>query len=99
MLHVGHHIGRSQYIPDTLLSADITAPVHGMFDHNLFSIYVYQLLKKEEQLSKQEREFQQKEAEFQMAKRGLSETRGKLKALEQEHEESCRLNSDFEIER
>ncbi|XP_030273212.1 golgin subfamily A member 1 isoform X4 [Sparus aurata] len=60
---------------------------------------VEKLLKKEEQLSKQEREFQQKEAEFQMAKRGLSETRGKLKALEQQHEESCRLNSDFEIER
>lgn len=59
----------------------------------------HMLLKKEEQLSKQEREFQQKEAEFQMAKRGLSETRGKLKALEQQHEESCRLNSDFEIER
>ncbi|KAM8761156.1 golgin subfamily A member 1 isoform 2-T3 [Acanthopagrus schlegelii] len=59
----------------------------------------HMLLKKEEQLSKQEQEFQQKEAEFQMAKRGLSEARGKLKALEQQHEESCRLNSDFEIER
>ncbi|XP_073322117.1 golgin subfamily A member 1 isoform X4 [Pagrus major] len=60
---------------------------------------VEKLLKKEEQLSQQEQEFQQKEAEVQMAKRGLSEARGKLKTLEQQHEESCRLNSDFEIER
>ncbi|XP_073322115.1 golgin subfamily A member 1 isoform X2 [Pagrus major] len=59
----------------------------------------HMLLKKEEQLSQQEQEFQQKEAEVQMAKRGLSEARGKLKTLEQQHEESCRLNSDFEIER
>lgn len=60
---------------------------------------VEKLLKKEEQLSQREQELQQKEAEVQSAKRGLSETRGKLKALEQQYEESCRLNSEFEIER
>ncbi|XP_038560247.1 golgin subfamily A member 1 isoform X1 [Micropterus salmoides] len=59
----------------------------------------HMLLKKEEQLSQREQELQQKEAEVQSAKRGLSETRGKLKALEQQYEESCRLNSEFEIER
>ncbi|KAM9359856.1 golgin subfamily A member 1 [Symphorus nematophorus] len=59
----------------------------------------HMLLKKEEQLSQRERELQQKEAEVQSAKQGLSETRGKLQALEQQHEESCRLNSEFEIER
>ncbi|XP_041793916.1 golgin subfamily A member 1 isoform X2 [Chelmon rostratus] len=59
----------------------------------------HMLLKKEEQLSQRERELQQKEAEVQSAKRGLSETRGKLQALKQQHEESCRLNSEFEIER
>lgn len=59
----------------------------------------HMLLKKEEQLSQRERELQQKEAEVHSAKRGLSETRGKLEALQQQHEESCRLNSEFEIER
>ncbi|XP_045890551.1 golgin subfamily A member 1 isoform X1 [Micropterus dolomieu] len=59
----------------------------------------HMLLKKEEQLSQREQELQQKEAEVQSAKRGLFETRGKLKALEQQYEESCRLNSEFEIER
>lgn len=74
--------------------------VHDIFFHyDLFPIDVYQLLKKEEQLSQRERELQQKEAEVQSAKRGLSEARGKLQALEQQHEESCRLNSEFEIER
>uniref|UniRef100_UPI0037E74585 golgin subfamily A member 1 isoform X2 n=1 Tax=Semicossyphus pulcher TaxID=241346 RepID=UPI0037E74585 len=57
------------------------------------------LLKKEEQLSQREQELQQKEAEVQLAKRGLSEARGKLRSLEQQHEESSRLNSEFEIER
>uniref|UniRef100_A0A8C4NUS1 Golgin subfamily A member 1 n=1 Tax=Dicentrarchus labrax TaxID=13489 RepID=A0A8C4NUS1_DICLA len=59
----------------------------------------HMLLKKEELLSQQDRELQQKEAEVQSAKRGLSETRGKLQALQRQHEESCRLNSEFEIER
>ncbi|XP_034548012.1 golgin subfamily A member 1 isoform X2 [Notolabrus celidotus] len=59
----------------------------------------HMLLKKEEQLSQQEQELQQKEAEVQSAKRGLSEARGKLRSLQQQHEESCRLNSEFEIER
>ncbi|XP_076587501.1 golgin subfamily A member 1 isoform X2 [Chaetodon auriga] len=59
----------------------------------------HMLLKKEEQLSQRERELQQKEAEVQSAKRGLSETRGKLQALKQQHEESCRLNAELEIER
>ncbi|XP_020501120.1 golgin subfamily A member 1 isoform X3 [Labrus bergylta] len=60
---------------------------------------VEQLLKKEEQLSQREQELQQKEAEVQSARRGLSEARGKLRSLEQQHEESSRLNSEFEIER
>uniref|UniRef100_UPI0037E8794C golgin subfamily A member 1 isoform X1 n=1 Tax=Semicossyphus pulcher TaxID=241346 RepID=UPI0037E8794C len=59
----------------------------------------HMLLKKEEQLSQREQELQQKEAEVQLAKRGLSEARGKLRSLEQQHEESSRLNSEFEIER
>ncbi|XP_078106132.1 golgin subfamily A member 1 isoform X3 [Sander vitreus] len=57
------------------------------------------LLKKEEQLSQRDQELQQKEAEVQSAKQGLSEARRKLQALEQQHDESCRLNSEFEIER
>uniref|UniRef100_A0A8D0CWN1 Golgin subfamily A member 1 n=1 Tax=Sander lucioperca TaxID=283035 RepID=A0A8D0CWN1_SANLU len=59
----------------------------------------HMLLKKEEQLSQRDQELQQKEAEVQSAKQGLSEARRKLQALEQQHEESCRLNSEFEIER
>uniref|UniRef100_A0A3B4ULI9 Golgin subfamily A member 1 n=1 Tax=Seriola dumerili TaxID=41447 RepID=A0A3B4ULI9_SERDU len=58
----------------------------------------HMLLRKEEQLNQQELHLQQKEAEVQSAKRGLSEARGKLQALEQQHEESCRLNSELEIE-
>lgn len=60
---------------------------------------VYQLLRKEELLSQQERELQHKEADIQSAKRGLAEARGKLQTLERQHEESCRLNSELEIER
>ncbi|KAM4745514.1 golgin subfamily A member 1 isoform 3-T3 [Anableps anableps] len=60
---------------------------------------VEKLLRKEEMLSQQERELQQKEAEVHSAKRGLSEARGKLQVLQQQHEESCRLNSEMEIER
>ncbi|XP_069022221.1 golgin subfamily A member 1 isoform X2 [Embiotoca jacksoni] len=59
----------------------------------------HMLLRKEELLSQREQELQQKEVDVQSAKRGLSEARGKLRALEQRHEESCRLNSEFEIER
>ncbi|KAM4745513.1 golgin subfamily A member 1 isoform 2-T2 [Anableps anableps] len=59
----------------------------------------HMLLRKEEMLSQQERELQQKEAEVHSAKRGLSEARGKLQVLQQQHEESCRLNSEMEIER
>ncbi|MED6288873.1 hypothetical protein CHARACLAT_030699, partial [Characodon lateralis] len=59
----------------------------------------HMLLRKEELLSQQERELQQKEAEIQSAKRGLSEARGKFQAMQQQHEESCRLNSELEIER
>ena len=61
--------------------------------------YVSQLLKKEEQLSQHDQVLQQKETEVQSAKQGLSEARGKLQTLEQQHEESCRLNSELEIER
>ncbi|XP_063345856.1 golgin subfamily A member 1 isoform X3 [Pelmatolapia mariae] len=57
------------------------------------------LLRKEELLSQRERELQHKEADIQSAKRGLAEARGKLQALERQHEESCRLNSELEIER
>lgn len=60
---------------------------------------VEKLLRKEEQLSQRERELQQKEAEVQSAKRGLTETRGRLQRLEEEHNESCRLNAELEIER
>ncbi|XP_074526216.1 golgin subfamily A member 1 isoform X4 [Halichoeres trimaculatus] len=59
----------------------------------------HMLLKKEEELSRREQELQQKEAEVQSAKRGLSEAHGKLRSLQQQHEESSRLNSEFEIER
>uniref|UniRef100_A0A3Q3MUS7 Golgin subfamily A member 1 n=1 Tax=Mastacembelus armatus TaxID=205130 RepID=A0A3Q3MUS7_9TELE len=54
----------------------------------------HMLLRKEEQLSQQEVQLQQKEAEVQSAKRGLTEARGKLQALEQHYEESSRLTSD-----
>ncbi|XP_019957956.2 golgin subfamily A member 1 isoform X1 [Paralichthys olivaceus] len=59
----------------------------------------HMLLRKEEQLSQQERELQNKEAEVQSTKKGLSEARGKLQHLEQQHKESCTLNSELEIER
>ncbi|KAK9523207.1 hypothetical protein VZT92_019614 [Zoarces viviparus] len=59
----------------------------------------HMLLKKEEQLSQRDLELQQKEAEVQSAKQGLLEARGKLQTLEQQHEESCILNSELEIER
>ncbi|XP_035496360.2 golgin subfamily A member 1 isoform X2 [Scophthalmus maximus] len=59
----------------------------------------HMLLRKEEQLSQQERELQKKDAEVQSAKRELSKARGKLQLLEQQHEESCRLNTELEIER
>lgn len=69
---------------------------HGLL---FFPFHVDQLLRKEEQLSQHELQLQQKEAEAQSAKRSLSEARGKLRTLEQQHEESCRLNSELEIER
>ncbi|XP_028433948.1 golgin subfamily A member 1 isoform X2 [Perca flavescens] len=59
----------------------------------------HMLLKKEEQLSQRDQELQQKEAEVESAKQGLSEARRKLQTLEKQREESCRLNSEFEIER
>ncbi|XP_063753031.1 golgin subfamily A member 1 isoform X2 [Eleginops maclovinus] len=59
----------------------------------------HMLLKKEEQLSRKDQELQQKEAEVQSAKRGLSEVRGKLQTLERQHDESCRINTELEIER
>ncbi|XP_075903109.1 golgin subfamily A member 1 isoform X3 [Nelusetta ayraudi] len=63
---------------------------------------VEKLLQKEEHLSQGElelEEVQQKEAEVKGAKRGLSEVQGELQALQHDHEESLRLNSDLEIER
>ncbi|XP_071337892.1 golgin subfamily A member 1 isoform X2 [Trachinotus anak] len=59
----------------------------------------HMLLRKEEQLNQQELQLQQKEAEVQSVRRGLSEARGKFQALQQQHKESCRLNSELEIER
>ena len=67
--------------------------------YDLFPIYVYQLLQKEEQLSQQERELQKKDAEVQSTKRELSEARGNLQHLEQQQKESCTLKSELEIER
>ncbi|XP_033946993.1 golgin subfamily A member 1 isoform X2 [Pseudochaenichthys georgianus] len=59
----------------------------------------HMLLKKEEQLSRKDQELQQKEADVQSAKRGLSEVRGRLQTLEQQHAESCTVNTELEIER
>ncbi|XP_037338916.1 golgin subfamily A member 1 isoform X2 [Pungitius pungitius] len=59
----------------------------------------HMLLKKEEELSLRDLELQLKEAEVQSAKQGLLEARKKLQTLEQQHEESCSLNSGLEIER
>uniref|UniRef100_A0A4W5QWM8 Golgin subfamily A member 1 n=1 Tax=Hucho hucho TaxID=62062 RepID=A0A4W5QWM8_9TELE len=59
----------------------------------------HMLLRKEEQLGQRERELQQKETELQTAKRGLAEAQEKLQALGEEHQESCRLNTELEIER
>ncbi|XP_077943601.1 golgin subfamily A member 1 isoform X5 [Gasterosteus aculeatus] len=60
---------------------------------------VEKLLKKEEELSQRDLQLQLKEAEVQSAKQGLLEARRKLQTLEQQHEESCSLNSGLEIER
>ncbi|XP_024131123.1 golgin subfamily A member 1 isoform X2 [Oryzias melastigma] len=59
----------------------------------------HMLLRKEELLSQREQELQQKEAEAQLVKQELTEARGKLQTLQLQHEESCRLNSELEIER
>lgn len=59
----------------------------------------HMLLRREEKLGQRERELQLKESEAQSMKRGLSEARSRLERLEQEHEESCRLNAELEIER
>ncbi|XP_041756697.2 golgin subfamily A member 1 isoform X1 [Coregonus clupeaformis] len=59
----------------------------------------HMLLRKEEQLGQRERELQQKEAELQTAKKGLAEAQEKLRALGEVHQESCRLNTELEIER
>ncbi|XP_024294835.1 golgin subfamily A member 1 isoform X1 [Oncorhynchus tshawytscha] len=59
----------------------------------------HMLLRKEEQQGLRERELQQKETELQTAKKGLSEAQEKLRALGEEHQESCRLNTELEIER
>ncbi|XP_046904410.1 golgin subfamily A member 1 isoform X2 [Hypomesus transpacificus] len=59
----------------------------------------HMLLRKEEQLSQRERELQQREAELKTAKKGLAEAQEKLHALTEEHEETCRLNTELEAER
>ncbi|XP_062310373.1 golgin subfamily A member 1 isoform X2 [Osmerus eperlanus] len=59
----------------------------------------HMLLRKEEQLSQRERELQQREAELKTAKRALAEAQEKLHALTEEHEETCRLNTELEAER
>uniref|UniRef100_A0A674AH28 Golgin subfamily A member 1 n=1 Tax=Salmo trutta TaxID=8032 RepID=A0A674AH28_SALTR len=59
----------------------------------------HMLLRKEEQLVQRERALQQKEAELQMAKKGMAEAQEQLRALGEEHQESCRLNMELEMER
>lgn len=59
----------------------------------------HMLLRREEKLGQRERELQLKESEVQSIRRGLSEARTRLQRLEQEHEESARLNAELEIER
>uniref|UniRef100_A0A4W5NBP6 Golgin subfamily A member 1 n=1 Tax=Hucho hucho TaxID=62062 RepID=A0A4W5NBP6_9TELE len=59
----------------------------------------HMLLRKEEQLVQRERALQQKDAELQMARKGLAEAQEQLRALGEEHEESCRLNTELEMER
>ncbi|XP_071210295.1 golgin subfamily A member 1-like isoform X1 [Salvelinus alpinus] len=59
----------------------------------------HMLLRKEEQQGLRERELQQKETELQTAKKGLAEAQEKLQALGEEHQESCRLNTELGIER
>ncbi|XP_020325696.1 golgin subfamily A member 1-like isoform X4 [Oncorhynchus kisutch] len=59
----------------------------------------HMLLSKEEQLVQQERVLQQKGAELQMAKKGLAEAQEQLRVLGEEHQESCRLNTEQEMER
>lgn len=59
----------------------------------------HMLLRKEEQLSQRERELQQRETELQAAKRGLAEAREKLQTLMEEHQETCTLNTELEVER
>ncbi|XP_014015943.1 golgin subfamily A member 1 isoform X2 [Salmo salar] len=59
----------------------------------------HMLLRKEEQLGQRELELQQKETQLQTAKEGLAEAQEKLRALGEEHQESCRLNTELEIER
>uniref|UniRef100_A0A3P9L948 Golgin subfamily A member 1 n=1 Tax=Oryzias latipes TaxID=8090 RepID=A0A3P9L948_ORYLA len=59
----------------------------------------HMLLRKEELLSQREQELHQKEAEGQSVKRELTEARDKLQTLQRQHEESCRLSSELEIER
>ncbi|XP_056137553.1 golgin subfamily A member 1 [Lampris incognitus] len=59
----------------------------------------HMLLRKEEQLSQQDGALQQKETELQKAKQGMAEVERSLQVVLQEHEESCRLNTELEIER
>ncbi|XP_038863218.1 golgin subfamily A member 1 isoform X2 [Salvelinus namaycush] len=59
----------------------------------------HMLLSKEEQLVQRERVLHQKGAELQMAKKGLAEAQEQLRALGEEHQESCRLNTELEMER
>uniref|UniRef100_A0A674ABA3 Golgin subfamily A member 1 n=1 Tax=Salmo trutta TaxID=8032 RepID=A0A674ABA3_SALTR len=59
----------------------------------------HMLLRKEEQLGQRELELQQKETQLQTSKKGLAEAQEKLRALGEEHQGSCRLNTELEIER
>ncbi|XP_061622323.1 golgin subfamily A member 1 isoform X3 [Phyllopteryx taeniolatus] len=69
------------------------------FQQQELSKVKHMLLKKEEQLGQCERDLQQQEAELHSAKRRLSETLGKLQALQKQHDESSRFNAELEIER
>ncbi|XP_077457841.1 golgin subfamily A member 1 isoform X1 [Stigmatopora argus] len=59
----------------------------------------HMLLRKEEQLGRLQLDFQQKETDLNLSKQRLSETQGTLQALQKQHTESSRSNTELEIER
>ncbi|XP_057688821.1 golgin subfamily A member 1 isoform X1 [Corythoichthys intestinalis] len=59
----------------------------------------HMLLRKEEQLGLLQLDLQQQETELDLSKQRLSETKGTLQALQKQHAESSRSNTELEIER